>query len=65
MATIGYGDYYPKTLLGRAVVFIASLMGVILSSLLIVALSNYLTMQGNEAKSHITLTRLKEQAKLK
>ena len=58
MPTVGYGDIYPKTKLGRVIVFIASITGVIISSLLIVSLSNYLTMQPNESKSHLTLKRL-------
>ena len=45
MTTVGYGDYYPKTIPGRSVAVCAAVMGVILGSLLIVALSNYLTMQ--------------------
>ena len=42
MSTIGYGDYSPKTLLGRSVIFATALTGVVLSSLLIVSLSSYL-----------------------
>ena len=64
MTTVGYGDYFPKTLLGRLVSFITSISGVILSSLLIVSLSAYLTMQPNESKSHLTLHRLGHQSKL-
>lgn len=47
MATVGYGDYFPKTLPGRVVGLIAAASGIILSSLLIVSLSAYLTMQSN------------------
>lgn len=65
MGTIGYGDYYPKTLLGRLIIFVTAITGVILSSLLIVSLSSYLQMQASESKSHITLQRLLEQEKLK
>lgn len=47
MATVGYGDYYPKTMPGRIVGLFSAISGIILSSLLIVSLSAYLTMQGN------------------
>lgn len=59
MATVGYGDYYPTTYLGRFILFLASISGIILSSLLILTLSTYLSMQISEIKSHITLQRLK------
>lgn len=59
MGTVGYGDYYPTTYLGRMILFLASISGIILSSLLILTLSTYLTMQLSETKSHITLQRLK------
>jgi voltage-gated potassium channel len=45
MGTIGYGDYYPRTIPGRIVIFLTSICGVLLTSLLIVALSAYLNMK--------------------
>jgi len=39
MGTIGYGDYYPTTYLGRIIAFAAAISGIILASLLIVTLS--------------------------
>jgi hypothetical protein len=65
MATVGYGDFRPSTLFGRIVVVIAAISGILISSLLIVSLSAYLTMQANEMSSHLTLTRLDYQKKLK
>lgn len=64
MATVGYGDYYPKTLPGRGIILITAISGVLLSSLLIVSLSLYLDMIPSESKSHITLLRLGEQQDL-
>lgn len=61
MATVGYGDYYPKSVGGRAVSFLAAISGIIVNSLLIVSLSAYLTMQTCETSSHLTLIRLQHQ----
>ncbi len=45
MTTVGYGDYFPKTIPGRFIIFMTAIAGVLLSSLLIVSLSSHLTMQ--------------------
>lgn len=58
MATVGYGDYFPKTLPGRLIILVTAISGVLLNSLLIVSLSLYLDMIPSESKSHITLLRL-------
>ena len=42
MATVGYGDYYPKTVPGRTVIIVAAIFGVVLMSILILALNNSL-----------------------
>jgi hypothetical protein len=44
MGTVGYGDIVPKSYFGRAVLFFASITGIIIASLLILTLSTYLTM---------------------
>jgi len=58
MGTVGYGDYFPKTYLGRIISFSAAISGIIISSLLILTLSRYLSMSTGENKSHVTLKRL-------
>ena len=44
MTTVGYGDYYPKSISGRMVIVFAAVSGIIVSSLLIVSLWAYLKM---------------------
>lgn len=58
MGTVGYGDYVPATYSGRIVVFMASISGIIMSSLLILTLSTYLSMNAFENKSHITMQKV-------
>lgn len=64
MSTVGYGDYYPKTMLGRSIMLIAAILGVFLNSLLIVSLSLYLRMTSSEKNSHLLLDRLRKQGHL-
>ena len=58
MSTVGYGEYWPNTYIGRIILFLASIAGIIMSSLLILTLNTYLSMFLSENKSHITLQRL-------
>lgn len=64
MGTIGYGDYFPATYLGRIIAFSAAISGIIWASLLILTLSQYLAMNSKESKSHVTLRRLELRALL-
>jgi Ion channel len=45
MATIGYGDYIPTTTLAQIQAVILAVIGVVLNSQLIMALTNYLKMK--------------------
>jgi hypothetical protein len=44
MATVGYGDLYPKTFAGRLFGVISFIIGNMMISLMVVALSNKTTM---------------------
>lgn len=46
--TVGYGDYYPRTHLGRIITLIACLWGTFLESLIIVAITNTMDLDSNE-----------------
>ena len=61
MGTIGYGDYYPRTIPGRLTIFFASIAGVLLTSLLVVALTAYLNMSIEQQKAHVCAKRLRLQ----
>ena len=51
MSTVGYGDYYARTIPGRFVSLIASIIGVFLVSSMVVALASTLNMSDSEAKA--------------
>jgi len=48
MATVGYGDYFPRTIPGRFITLIVAIVGVFLVSIMVVALSNTLSMNPPE-----------------
>lgn len=51
MTTIGYGDYYPRTIPGRMVTFILSIWGIVMVSLSVVALSGFVLSKQREKLS--------------
>lgn len=63
MMTIGYGDIYPSTHFGRVVVFFAALVGMILVSLLIVSMSNFVTFLPEEKKAHNVIKKIEASEK--
>lgn len=61
MTSIGYGDYVPVTDIGKFLAGFVAIVGVLLNSFLVVALTEYLKMKTGEIRSHTTLIRLREQ----
>ena len=58
VTTIGYGDYYPITNLGRLVGIITAFWGVFFVSLFVVALTNTLELEESEVRAFNILRRL-------
>ena len=58
MTTVGYGDFYPRTLIGRIIDFILVIWGIFIVSLMVVVLTNALDMDSNESRALIVLNRL-------
>jgi len=58
LTTIGYGDYYPKSIMGRVVGVMDSFWGVFIVSFFVVTLNNMLTFSANEEKAYNLLQRL-------
>ncbi|CAI2379405.1 unnamed protein product [Moneuplotes crassus] len=60
MTTVGYGDYYPRTHLGRMVVLIACFCGVFMVSLSVVTLTSASEFTRGEKSTYEILLRLKQ-----
>ena len=58
MTTVGYGDFYPKTLFGRFIGIIICFWGVLIVSIFVVSLTNLLTLTPAEEKTYSLLLRL-------
>lgn len=58
MATIGYGDFYPRTLPGRAITFFSCICGVVTVSLMTITLQNLLEMSNSESRSYNIIEKL-------
>ena len=50
--TVGYGDYYPQTHLGRAIAVVACLWGTFLISLMVVSMTNSVDFTPQEEKAY-------------
>ena len=59
MTTVGYGDIYPQTLMGRLIAFLCSLSGVVMVSLLVVAFGTVMTMNNSQSSAFTVIERLK------
>ena len=47
MTTVGYGDFFPRTLIGRIIDFVLVIWGIFIVSLMVVVLTNALDMDSN------------------
>lgn len=65
MTTVGYGDFFPKSNIGRFVGILIAFWGVAFVSLFVVTLTNLLLFENGEEKSFILLQRLKSKDALK
>lgn len=64
MTTVGYGDMYPRTIPGRVLVFLLCLWGVFNVSLMVVTITNWVTLGSLEVKSMNMFLKLQTQSEL-
>jgi len=60
MTTVGYGDYFPRSFFTKLIGLICAFYGVFIVSLFVITLTNYLNMDGSEARSYNLLQRLED-----
>ncbi|CDW88591.1 small-conductance calcium-activated potassium channel protein [Stylonychia lemnae] len=65
MTTVGYGDYFPKTNMGRIIGLIIAFWGVFIVSLFVVSLSNMFEFDGGELKAFTLNERLQAKEDLR
>jgi len=58
MTTVGYGDFFPRTTIGRIIDVVLVVWGIFIVSLMVVVLTNALDMDANESRALIVLNRL-------
>ena len=62
--TVGYGDYYPQTPIGRFIVLLIAIWGTLIVSIMVVVVSNTLSMEKTELRTSKILNKLELREKL-
>ena len=65
LTTIGYGDFYAQTHMGRFIAILIAFFGNFFVSLFVVALTNILNFDSAEQKAFMLLSRLNAKEKLR
>lgn len=58
ITTVGYGDYFPQTPLGRIIIFMVAVWGTFIVSITVVVVSNTLKMEKKEKEASIVIQKL-------
>jgi len=62
---VGYGDIYPRTYMGRLIMFICSMFGVVVVSFVVVTVKNQLEMTAFETKAFTVIRKTGLKSKIK
>lgn len=60
MTTVGYGDYFPRSIYTKIIGVFCAFYGVFVVSLYVITLTNYLNMDGAEERSYSLLQKLED-----
>ena len=58
ITTVGYGDYFPQTPLGRIIIFLVAIWGTFIVSITVVVVANTLKMEKKEKEASIVIQKL-------
>lgn len=58
MTTVGYGDFFPRTIPGRAIAFFSCMIGVVVVSLMTIIISNFIEMSHSETRSYTIIEKI-------
>ena len=58
ITTVGYGDYFPHTPLGRLIILFVAIWGTLIISIMVVVVANTLDMEKNEKRTLLILEKL-------
>jgi hypothetical protein len=62
--TVGYGDYFPQTPLGRVIILFVAIWGTLIVSIMLVVVTNTLSMEGCEIRTAKILDKLELRGQL-
>ena len=62
---VGFGDFYPKTGLGRITIFFCSMVGVVVVSMVVVSVINLLSMSSLESKAYTIIKKLQYRSEVR
>jgi hypothetical protein len=65
MCTVGYGDFYAKTQIGRFITILACLIGTYFTSMMMVFMTQKSNLNENEKKAYLLISRLKYRYEIK
>lgn len=62
---VGYGDMHPRTDAGKFIIFLCSLVGIVVISMMVVAVNNKMDMSGLEAKAYTVINKVEIKTEMK
>ena len=65
MTTVGYGDFYPRTMIGRFCMFLCSIIGIVNTSFMVVAVQTNLHMSELESKAFTVISKIRAKKEMR